>query len=342
MIPRTLETHSLPTADQFEAWRSWYGSIFESTARQPTKDGFRARVSTWILDGFTFSQVSAPAVNGHRTKAHIRRNPIDHWVLTAYRRGQTTIGLDHTSLEPLLETPFVVSLGEEVRAERSSDSDRIAFHLSRDRFHAVTTILDAARGHPLNTPQGRLLADYMLLLERNLPNLEPAMAPRLGDAVQGMIEACLVPSRDRLVNASSQINATLMERVRRAVTKHLRSPSFGFVQLCREAATSRSQLYRLLEHEGGVVRYIQRRRLSAAFTLLCDTASTLSITKIAEMLCFSDNSSFSRAFRREFGMTPGDARVAALCGQHPTESTVTVDHNVNSFADCLRTSEHRG
>ena len=338
MVPQTFATHSLPAAQQFEAWRGWFGTVFDSTPRQPASDGFRAKVSTWILDGFTFSQVSAPAVDGHRTKAHIRRNPVDHWVLTSYRRGQTTIGMDRTSLEPVLGAPFVVSLGEEVKAERSKDSDRVAFHLSRDRFQSVAAILDAARGRALDAPQGRLLADYMLLLEQNLPNLEPEMAARLGDAVQGMIEACLAPSRDRLVNAGSQIKATLMERVRRAVTKHLRSPSLGSVQLCREAATSRSQLYRLLEHEGGVARYIQRRRLLEAWMLLCDSASTQSIANIAEMLCFSEASTFTRAFRREFGVTPGDVRAAARCGLPSTASAATGDHNVNSFADCLRLS----
>ena len=225
-----------------------------------------------------------------------------------------------------------------MRTERSNDSDRIAFHLSRDRFQGVAAILDAARGHALDAPQGRLLADYMLLLEKNLPNLEPEMAGRLGDAVRGMIEACLAPSMDRLVNASHQINATLMERVRRAVTKHLCSPSLGSVQLCREAATSRSQLYRLLEREGGVARYIQRRRLSEAWKLLCDSAGTQPIARIAEMLCFADASTFSRAFRREFGMTPGDVRAAARCGLQSTASTVTGGHSVNSFADCLRMS----
>jgi len=338
MVPQTFATHSLPAAQQFEAWRGWFGTVFDSTPRQPASDGFRAKVSTWILDGFTFSQVSAPAVDGHRTKAHIRRNPVDHWVLTSYRRGQTTIGMDRTSLEPVLGAPFVVSLGEEVKAERSKDSDRVAFHLSRDRFQSVAAILDAARGHAVDGPQGRLLADYMLLLEQNLPDLGPDMAGRLGDAVRGMIEACLAPSTDRLVDASGQINATLMERVRRAVTTHLRSPSLGPGRLCREAATSRSQLYRLLEREGGVARYIQRRRLSEAWTLLCDAASTLPIAAIAETLCFADASTFSRAFRREFGLTPGDVRAAALCGLRFPAATVRDDHNIKSFADCLRMS----
>ncbi len=181
-----------------------------------------------------------------------------------------------------------------------------------------------------------MLAEYMLLLERNLPSLPREDASRVGNAVQAMIGACLAPSADRLVRADSQINATLMERVRRAVGRHLHSPSLGPAKLCREAAVSRSHLYRLLESEGGVARYIQRRRLSESFTLLSDAANTLSIGRIAEVLCFADASSFSRAFRREFGMAPSDVRATSLNGLRPAAPVVRGEHNINSFADCLR------
>ena len=336
MIPQTFATYSLPAADQFEAWRTWYGPVFDSTLPQPAEGGFPAKVVTWILDGFTFSQISAPAVNGIRTKTHIRRNPVDHWVVTSYRRGATRIGMQSTSLEPCLRAPFVVSLADEVTAQRSNDSYRVALHLSRDRFQAISPILDAARGRSLDTPQGSMLADYMLLLERNLPNLPRKDAAHLSNAVQAMIEACLAPRADRLMRASSQFNATLMERVRRAIDKHLRSPSLGQAKLCREVAVSRSHLYRLLEAEGGVARYIQHRRLSESFTLLSDTANTLSIGRIAEILCFADASSFSRAFRREFGMAPSDVRATSFGGLPPTASRVTGEHSINTFADCLR------
>ncbi len=132
-----------------------------------------------------------------------------------------------------------------------------------------------------------------------------------------MVCACLAPSADRMAEASGHIDLTLMERVRRAVRKNLRSPSLGPEKLCREAATSRSQLYRLLESEGGVAHYIQRRRLSESFSMLCDPSNNFPIGKVAEMLCFADGSSFSRAFRREFGMSPSDVRAGAVGGSPP-------------------------
>ena len=151
-----------------------------------------------------------------------------------------------------------------------------------------------------------------------------------------MICACLAPSSDRIAEARGHIDLTLMERVRQAVRKNLHSPSLGPDKLCREAATSRSQLYRLLEGEGGVAHYIQRRRLSESFSILCDPSNSFPIGKVAEMLCFADGSSFSRVFRREFGMSPRDVRSGAVGGAPPEASLRNVAApGARSFSECL-------
>jgi AraC-like DNA-binding protein len=60
-----------------------------------------------------------------------------------------------------------------------------------------------------------------------------------------------------------------------------------------------------------VKRYIRRQRLLEAFAMLSNTSNTKTIEEIALELCFADASSFGRAFRREFGITPTAAR--AFC-----------------------------
>lgn len=99
---------------------------------------------------------------------------------------------------------------------------------------------------------------------------------------------------------------------------------------------SRSQLYRLLEPEGGVATYIQRRRLRESFAILCDVSNNRPIGTVAEMLCFADASSFTRAFRREFGMSPKEVRAASLGGLSPQMPMAAGTQDIRNFADCLR------
>jgi AraC-like DNA-binding protein len=117
----------------------------------------------------------------------------------------------------------------------------------------------------------------------------------------------------------------------------LRSPSLGPDKLCRQAATSRSQLYRVLEGEGGVARYIERRRLEESFAILCDASNKFPIAAMAETLCFADASNFSWAFRREFGMTPSDLRSAAQAGLSRAAAPRNLSGSgARSFGECLR------
>ena len=335
MVPVKFTTMSVPRCEQFEAWRNWYGSLIDIASRNAPDKGFPARNLTWRLGSLAVAQVSAPAIWTQRTKPLIRRNPVDHWVITVNRRGAMTVKTPSASFSPPVGVPYVMSLGEEMETAKN-DHARVQFYLSRDGFRGIAALLDAARATALDTAEGRLLADYMTMLARNLPDLAREDGPRLGNAVEAMLGACLAPSSDRTSNAGKQMDLTLLERVRRIIRAHLRSPSLGTDKLCREAAASRSQLYRLLEGEGGVAHYIQRQRLSESFALLCDVSNVLPIGSIAELLCFADASSFSRAFRREFGTSPSDVRAASLSGLPPVPHRKDAESNVRCFSDCLR------
>lgn len=266
-----------------------------------------------------------------------RRNAVDHWVITVSKHSVSDVATRGISFEVEPGTPFILSFGEELSISRRDQENRVQLILARGNFQSIAPIVDAARGTALKTSAARMLADYVLLLEKNVPTLESDAANRLSGAVQTMLTACLAPTSQGLAAARDQLKLTLMERVRQAVRKNLCSPSLGPAKLCREAATSRSQLYRLLEEEGGVARYIQRRRLCDSFSILCDARNDLPIGQIAETLCFSDASSFSRAFRREFGMSPGEVRSASYAGFPPAPTPRDLlGPRARTFTDCLR------
>jgi AraC-like DNA-binding protein len=71
------------------------------------------------------------------------------------------------------------------------------------------------------------------------------------------------------------------------------------------AHVSRSALYRLFSGSGGVSRYIQRARLDLAWTSLSDPAHPRRVSEVAFGCGFSSEAHFCRAFRRAFGVTPG-------------------------------------
>ena len=336
MDPLGFSTKDLPPRDQQAAWSEWFQPVFDVHPEDTELPRFDAEYSVWHAGDVSVTWASAPAARTVRTPSHLRHSPIDHWVITYCAAGATTISTKQGQLDARAGVPFVWSLGQPSDSRREA-AERMQLYLPRDSFSGISAALDMATGSALAAPAGRLLADYMVLLKRNLADLTLDNAARLPDAIQAMVALCLAPSADQAAEASKQIDLTLMERVRRVVRKNLRSPSLGPDKLCREAAMSRSKLYRVLESEGGVAQYIQRHRLMESFRMLCDVTSNQAIGTVAEILCFADASSFSRVFRREFGVSPSDVRAAALAGLVPVASPRRgTGAEVQSFGDCLR------
>jgi AraC-like DNA-binding protein len=141
-----------------------------------------------------------------------------------------------------------------------------------------------------------------------------AELPRLAAATRAVVASCINPSSHDHIAIELHLQQARLERVRQVIRKNLRSPTLTPKHISRLVGMSRSQLYRLFEPIGGVARYIQRARLREACRVLSDAEDCRDIREVAENLGFFDPSSFSRAFRQEYGCSPRDMRMSARSG----------------------------
>ena len=133
MKPEIFATSLRHPREQFEAWREWFSSVFEVTPKVPIDDGFLAETRLWNLGGFATSRTSAPPVDVVRTKGHLRRDPVDHWVISYCWRGAHSAVTAGTVVEVPARVPYLWSLGQEFLHERTH-VDRVQFILARDTF----------------------------------------------------------------------------------------------------------------------------------------------------------------------------------------------------------------
>jgi len=336
MEAETLSTGGLPAREQFDAWLDWH-DVADILPRHSQRSGFRAQRRSWQIGGCLLSRVQTPAVRVERSISRIRCKPIDHWMVILTGQTTTLFSTGDKLLRVSPATVFIASLGREIIGDRGEES-RLELFMPRDKFAHLVPALDRACGTALCTPLGSLLGDYLGLLERILTVSAPDELDRFDDAIGTMVAACLASGRDRADLAGPQIDVVWLERIRRAVRTYLRSPALGAGLLCQHLSISRSNLYRLMNSEGGVARYIQRQRLLAAYSLLSDPFVNRPIASIGEELCFADMSGFSRAFRREFSASPSEVKAAARTVQNPRESsTDTKSATARSLCSILRT-----
>lgn len=152
------------------------------------------------------------------------------------------------------------------------------------------------------------LSSYLLLLLRSLSAFNAVDVPKVVSATTSLVTACLSPSRDHVVEAQRPMDLVQLDRAAKIIAERLADRDLTPDQLCRQLGISRSSLYRLFEPVGGVSSYVRRQRLLKTREMLSDRADRRTISSIAEEWSFTDPSAYSRMFRKEFGITPREAR----------------------------------
>jgi AraC-like DNA-binding protein len=308
-----LTTHELPPGYQFEAWRNNFAPMLEFDEPDDVTVGFGGKQVIWDLGCLAFSRIKTDALEFASLPGHTRRDPLDHWTLTMLLYGNVTTIAPNRTFEGSAGTVQVHPLGRTFEGN-VTNSEMLMLFVPRDFASEVTAALSAVEFSTLVTGMGRLLSDYMIGLVKRLPIIDEAELPALVAATRAMILACASPSGDHIEEAREPIATVLIEKAHRIIQARLFDPTLGAETLQRELGVSRSRLYRLFVPFGGVMHYIQHRRLLDAHSALTDPNDQRRIIEIAEQRCFNDGTEFSRAFRREFGCSPTDVRNGPRAG----------------------------
>jgi len=307
--PLPFSTRELAPKNQFTAWQAHVAPLVE--VRLPDDksldDGFPADHTAWNFGGMLIVQQRAPAHSYMRSAAKLRSSSIDHWYIALPRTGRSWTEVDRRVAENQPGKLEIRSLGYPFRG-RTTESESLFLYLPRDLFADATATLDAKNNSILSGNFANLLLDYLNSIEARLRSLTADDLPRIVHATRSMIIACLSPQAEHAAATEQLVSVALMERARRYVHNNLDAAHLTPDSMCRALGVSRSRLYQLFEPSGGVLHYIQSRRLLAAHAALGDPADSRRIVDIAEAVGFSSAANFSRAFSKEFGYSPREVR----------------------------------
>lgn len=337
LVPLTFSTRSLSPEDQFAAWQVLAAPLVDITLPDGVSpdDGFAADHMAWNLGGMLVVQQQTPAHSYIRSETKLRSSSIDHWCLILLRSGRTWTEVDGRVAANQPERIGFRSLGHAFRG-RTTDATELLLYLPRELFEHESAAMDARNNSILRGNMANLLIGYINGVEARLRTLTEADLPSIVQATHDMIVACLSPMKDQNVVVEQLAGVALMERARRYVQRNLNAPDLTPDAMSRAIGISRTRLYQLFEPSGGVNHYIQRRRLLAAHAALSDPEETRRIIDIAEDVGFTSAANFSRAFTKEFGYSPREARNVLKISHLTHPISVAEREGPPSFEDWLK------
>lgn len=180
-----------------------------------------------------------------------------------------------------------------------------------NRMMAVSPRLAANNELPSlqNARSTHFLVRYIDLIASELPSLDASAAAAAADAALELLRSSVEPGIPTSRAAKRQVMRT---EIRRYVRSHLQDPLLDPGSVANAHAMSVRVLHALFEDSGeSIAGLIRRERLARCWDDL-ERPTGGGVTEIAFRWGFKDSAHFSRAFKREFGISPSEVRRSAL------------------------------
>ncbi|MBI0327656.1 helix-turn-helix domain-containing protein [Burkholderia plantarii] len=333
-------TLSVPESERFDAWAaalSFYDFDLPTDSTLPFDAEFRAmRFGPFVLTSQRWLRPEPPMFyRAARSARKITADGLDYFHLmfplkgsmvgrSGSRRVQAQVGA-LCVFDMSLPFDYVVATG-----------DVIGLLIRRDVLQA----LDLHRlGDSMAPAMGTILAEYLVVLRDNMEKLSSGDVPYIARAAHTLLSAGLMRSSGALPDDLSEADLALANRARQFIDMNLQRADLTPEKISDAIGISRAKLYRLFQGCGGVMRQVQKQRLSRAYDALTTPNSLKQrIAQVARCHGFMDEKYFSRIFRATFGCTPREAMERRHAARfQPRASTSRVPGL--SFAQWLKTDE---
>lgn len=305
-----------PGHQQLLTWRERIGHIIEGLpSLTPADPPLNASIDHYRIGDRRFSDCRCDALLLDRSVARISTDNHRDYVFHVFTEGE------NESIEWIipqrpkghcLASILLLDLNQPIRMQRGACRVLTLF--------VPRAVVDANFAHPESlhgrvfesaSPLTQLLVAHMAEFSKNLPVMSAHEAGIAFDISVQLLIAAFGKQATLSSTGRAAVRAALFDKARRYVQGNLHQALLSPESLLDALQLSRPTLYRLFEHEGGLVAYIRNCRLREAADELIKFPQ-LSVTAIAYGLDFKSPSAFNRAFRRFYEMAPQDLRALAL------------------------------
>lgn len=308
----TLPFGTLRGGAAFELWADLIGTVLEPDIAAEDVADFSFGLTGAHLGALVIGSSRSVGFNYRRTAGTIGRSGIDHYFIQINDAAPFRLAVDGRDETIERDDIWFGDLSRPVETWTGAFRNT-SLVIPRAQLETLLDAPDDLHGRVIRaqSPLGTLLRTHVRRLMEVTPHLGAHEAEALVAPTLGLVAACAGLNRERRDEAERTAASISLARVRAHVDRRLGDPDLSPETICRDLGVSRSALYRMFEPLGGVAEHIRRRRLARAWSDLVSPAQRhLLISEIGYRWGFSSESSFSRAVRATYGVTPSALRRA--------------------------------
>lgn len=307
-----LSTAGVLPRERLDYWREATNALFPPTRlRRSSYEGFYGKVAWLRIGEVTLADIVSTSLEVTRSEREIRRRDEDWFEVNIQIEGEGAFSQDDRDVVTgpkslvLYDSlkPYVMRFAGPYR----QISLKLPQAALRDRLPAADRFV--ARHVAADSIPGRFIYDLACALRDQAELLTDAMAQRLQDHIVDLLATALL-GVDSASPALSANRLGQLRRIKAHILAHLDDPELSPSTIAAANGISPRYLHELFAAEEATVsRWIQIRRLDRIRRELADPQRRgLPINTIALRRGFKDLSHFSRAFHRQFGISPRDYR----------------------------------
>ena len=294
-----------------DEWQHVVSDCFVPLSCQAFESDFRGRMEYRRLDStISVSRVTTSGTTASRTPRLASTADSDdvHLSLQASSTGTVIQDGRRVAVRPGSVTSYATDAAYHLDYS-APEQQQVIVQVSRRALQLPAKMVAASCERLLvpASPARRILFSYVSSLhgstEQEVENEQTAAVTR--DLAAAMIHSSF--SSGRVMPSTP---GGLLFTVQDFIQHHLGSAALGTDRIADAHFISRRKLYQLFEPlQTSPAEYLRRTRLTAAAELLMsEPTSRVHIADIAARCGFADATTFTRAFRREFGCTPREWR----------------------------------
>lgn len=272
---------------------------------------FNGALYSWDLGNLSLSRLASSPLCYRRLATHLRDVSDEHYLITMPRQsgirfvqaGRETLCHPGAFLLEHGHSPYEFSYGNDNALwVLKVPGATMRGHLREpSRYCALS--FDATQG------PGWLFASYVDLIGRQLGRGENTLRDLLARQLVDLLVCAVQEDGRGLDPGDSAVRAAHLCRIKAYARRHLADCDLGPERVAQASGISTRYLHALYRDVGQTfMQWLHEQRLDCAAQTLRRATRPVSVAGVAQQWGFSDQSHFSRLFKRRFGCTPGQAR----------------------------------